>query len=268
MSARRKNIQKTYLTEWRHARKKALNSAASRSSVHQFRIATRRLSAALMFLHGLSPNEARARLGRKVRRAFRASGQLRDLQVCLQLGRSFANDDAASQEMQRWMRRRLVGHRERFRKRLVRAKPGPLIRRLKRLGDETAVVDMASTCGRIDELEDKLRRRIKALPPDPDVALLHRIRVACKPLRYMAEIAAHESTSMQMRVRSRRALERLKNVQSSLGDLADARMWQEMIECFKRDTGTPARALSSLRRVAVRWQRKQVLAFATLDERR
>jgi len=164
----------------------------SEKSVHKLRIETRRLLAQLELLRSLIPGRAYRKAQRGLKRQLRASTFLRDAQVQLQqvrallprhpeLGPVFRHLERNERCLRRFARRRLKGG-------------GKLLRRLWAIDRDAAPELCApSSSRRLREAVRLALRRasgrlaeFRASPPR-DAAGIHRLRVALKKFRYMAE---------------------------------------------------------------------------------
>lgn len=196
--------------------------AGEEEAVHQLRVAGRRLRVAL-------PLVARKPAGRRVRRArrllrdlVRAAGQGRDLDVMAAL---FAQHAAAPTPDARRLRRRLRDARRRARPRLVENLMDVELARLRR--ELAAIarrggVDASSVLSRVDAQAaaggEAVSAALTALGPSFDAAALHRVRIACRRMRYAAEL--RESLG----ARASRAPRLLKQMQDRLGAIHDAQL--------------------------------------------
>jgi len=164
----------------------------SEKSVHKLRIEARRLLAQLELLRSLIPGRAYRRAQRGLKRQLRASTFLRDAQVQLQqvrallpkrpeLGPIYRHLEKNERCLRRFARRKLKGG-------------GKLLRRLAAIERDAAPELCAPSSSRRlrEALRLALRRasgrlaEFRASPPR-DAAGIHRLRVALKKFRYMAE---------------------------------------------------------------------------------
>jgi CHAD domain-containing protein len=199
--------------------------AGDETSVHQARVASRRLRQALPLLGVRADLDALDRAGKRVRRITRALGPVRELDVTLLLltelekkgtvpARAIARVRAAVVEERMKRRREMLAaitpsKIDKLRKRLVRvASPdsAPLTKR-------SALVEAnAQAARRAVELREAIERAGGIYLADR----LHRVRVAAKKLRYALEIQRELTRS-----RSTSALNRLRTQQDLLGRMHD-----------------------------------------------
>jgi CHAD domain-containing protein len=199
--------------------------AGNTRSVHQARVATRRLRGALPVLCATVDEDALARADRQVRRMTRALGPVRELDVALgHLGliarRRVVSASAAGHVRQALTRERL----DRRRDMLAAITPGAIEKLRQRLG--TVAHGPDSREGALAEAEYQVRRRARALTAAIDHAgrlyladRLHRVRVAAKKLRYAMEVDRELKRS---HVTAR--ITQLKRLQDLLGLMHDYEM--------------------------------------------
>lgn len=199
--------------------------AGDETSVHQARVASRRLREALPVLGVSADAGALDRADRRVRRITRALGPVRELDVTLLLlgelqRRKAAPDRAIARVREAVTAERLARRRamlaaikpsrlEKLRKRLVRvAAPAaaPAVR------GNTLAEAAAQSVTRATELRAAIERAGGIYLADR----LHRVRVAAKKLRYGLEIQRELTRS-----RSTAQLNRLKTQQDLLGRMHD-----------------------------------------------
>lgn len=199
-------LEIAYGERWRGVRlrlKDAVESdPAEVEPLHKLRVASRRLSAVLTILTGECPETIHKRLPRRVEKLRRLCGDARNLDVRRRFLESLlphaSVEDAAAIEL---LCERVVKRRARAQKRLVRKLPD-VEKRLTRAADEVlpaiaAVQAEAAPAGTSREsfgqaagrlLLRELTRLWAAAGTDVDRAAWHPLRIACKRLRYMAEV--------------------------------------------------------------------------------
>jgi CHAD domain-containing protein len=199
--------------------------AGDEISVHQARVASRRLREALPVLGTRADGDALGRVDKKVRKITRALGPVRELDVTLSLlaeleGRGDAPvraiarvRDAVTDERQKRRRRMLQtitpSKLNKLRKRLVRVAAPDGHRTIK--GSALAEAN-AQVAARAALLRDAIDYAGGIYLADR----LHRVRVAAKKLRYAVEVQRE-----LMRSRSTAVLNRLKAQQDLLGRMHD-----------------------------------------------
>jgi CHAD domain-containing protein len=192
-------------------------------AVHDVRVVSRRLEAALWLWRGQYDPAARRKAARQLRRLRRRLGRARELEVHAALLRAHLEDErgdarlAAEPLLARWERRALRAKRaavawigatrvRRIRARIERAlvtdqaRPDPLGAARERLGR------------RRESANDAIQRALT----HPGEKPFHRARIAVKKLRYAAESFAAVTGSEPQ------PLTALRDLQQALGDLHDA----------------------------------------------
>jgi CHAD domain-containing protein len=199
--------------------------AGDYTSVHQARVASRRLRQALPLLGVRADAHALDRAGRRVRRITRALGPVRELDVTLLLLAELARRRAAPKRAIARVRAAVTAERqERRREMLAAIKPSKLNKLRKRLVKVAAPESPASeqrsalaeanaqAAARAAQLKAAIERAGGIYLADR----LHRVRVAAKKLRYALEIQRELTQS-----RSMTNLNRLKAQQDLLGRMHD-----------------------------------------------
>ena len=199
--------------------------AGDEDSVHQARVASRRLREALPVLGTRADGHALDRVDKRVRRITRALGPVRELDVTLLLlaeleGRGDAPPraiarvrDAVTEDRQKRRRRMLEeitpSKLNKLRKRLVRVATPEAHQKIQRsaLAEANAQVAVRAAA---------LKGAIEYAGGIYLADRLHRVRVAAKKLRYAVEVQRELNRS-----RSTAALNRLKTQQDLLGRMHD-----------------------------------------------
>lgn len=199
--------------------------AGDETSVHQARVASRRLRQALPLLGGHADLDALDRAGRRVRRITRALGPVRELDVTLLLLAELAARGTVPARAIARVRDAVAEERlQRRREMLAAIKPSKLDKLRKRLVRVAAPASPPLTKrSALAEAHAQAARRAVELRAAIDHAggiyladRLHRVRVAAKKLRYALEIQRELTRS-----RSFAALNRLKTLQDRLGRMHD-----------------------------------------------
>lgn len=195
------------------------------TSVHQARVASRRLRGALPMLGATADPDALDRVDRRVRRITRALGPVRELDVALLLLAELEGRGAASAGAIGRVRAAVIAERvKRRREMLDEITPSRLDKLRKQLvgvaAPETPPTTTGNTVAEAAAQSARRARRLRAailragglyLPER-----LHRVRVEAKKLRYALEIQRELTRS-----RSRTHLDRLKSQQDLLGRMHD-----------------------------------------------
>jgi CHAD domain-containing protein len=195
------------------------------TSVHQARVASRRLRGALPVLGARADLHKLGRVDRRVRRITRALGPVRELDVALLLLAELEGKGAASTRAISRVRAAVTAERQKRRRDMLdEITPSRLDKLRKRLvnvaAPESHPVPPADASV---EAAAQAVHRAKGLRGAIDKAggiylsdRLHRVRVAAKKLRYALEIQRELSSS-----RSRTHLNRLRTQQDLLGRMHD-----------------------------------------------
>ena len=199
--------------------------AGDHTSVHQARVASRRLRQALPLLGVRADAQALDRADRRVRRITRALGPVRELDVTLLLLAELARKRAAPKRAIARVRAAVAEERQQRRlDMLEEIKPSKLNKLRKRLvrvaAPESEKVPTRSALTEANSQAAERARELKAAIERaggiylPD--RLHRVRVAGKKLRYALEIQRELTRSRPMT-----NLNRLKAQQDLLGRMHD-----------------------------------------------
>jgi CHAD domain-containing protein len=213
--------------------------AGDETSVHQARVASRRLREALPVVGASAGPDAVARARRSVARITRALGPVRELDVSLKLLAEFGSHPAASRRAVARVRAAIVAERQARRRRMLAViTPGQLERLRRQLTRVTGHPLVAVTHprrdgrhsshrprggGRVAEAARqaavraaRLRAAIEQAGDSYSAPLLHQVRIATKKLRYALEVQKELTRS-----RSTWRLDRLKKQQDLLGRMHD-----------------------------------------------
>jgi len=194
-------------------------------SVHEARVASRRLREALPVLGARADWDAIDRAGRGVRRITRALGPVRELDVTLLLLAELEGKGAAPRRAIARVRAAVIEERRKRRRVMLDAiKPSRLNKLRKRLVQVAAPEDrtepgrsaLAEAAG---QAAGRARRLKAAIDRAGGIYLadrLHRVRIEAKKLRYALEIQRELTHS-----RSTARLNRLKHQQDLLGRIHD-----------------------------------------------
>jgi CHAD domain-containing protein len=198
--------------------------AGDMRSVHQARVATRRLREALPVLGASANHHTLTRVRRQVRRMTRALGPVRELDVALahldELGaRNLVSTRAVSRVRQAVARERLARRRDM----LSEITPGKIERLRQRLGRMHAGPDAQLPAAALEEAAFQVTRRARRLAAAVEragglylPARLHQVRIAAKKLRYALEIDRELKRS-----KSTARITQLKRLQDLLGRIND-----------------------------------------------
>ena len=202
--------------------------AGDHVSVHQARVASRRLREALPVLGVRANAQAVDRADKRVRRITRALGPVRELDVTLLLLAELEQKGAAPLRAIARVRQAVVEEREKRRRdMLAEIKPAKLDKLRKRLVRVAAPnaprlatgTTLAEAAAQASTRAAELRAAIERAGGIYLADRLHRVRVAAKKLRYALEIQRELTKS-----RSIAQLNRLKTQQDLLGRMHDLEM--------------------------------------------
>jgi CHAD domain-containing protein len=189
-------------------------------SVHQARVATRRLREALPVLRASVDNHALTRVRQQVRRMTRALGPVRELDVALAHlqelgGRSRVSSRALGCVRQAIARERLAKRRAM----LAAITPGKVEKLRQRLGHVSSGPETPQPVAALEEAAGRVARRAGRLAAAIHQAgglyladRLHLVRVATKKLRYALEVERELKRS-----KSTARITQLKRLQDLLG---------------------------------------------------
>jgi CHAD domain-containing protein len=198
--------------------------AGDMRSVHQARVATRRLREALPVLRTSLNDHALGRAERQVRKMTRVLGPVRELDVALaHLDELAANNRVSGRALTR-LRQTIA--RERFARRrelLAAITPGKMERLEQRLGRAGEKGEPVPPTSALAEAHAQVVRRARRLASAVERAgglylpdRLHKVRIAAKKLRYALEIERELKRS-----RSTARVAQLKRLQDLLGRVHD-----------------------------------------------
>lgn len=260
-----RHLEKSLKKQGRTCRKelKACQERFSVESVHEFRIATRRLLAMLDLLAGLiSPTRVKT-----IRDALKEHldnfDDLRDTQVQIGIVATMTRRFAASAPFHAWLRSREKRFARKARKEIRRLRSHRIQRMLddardrlrkrhKRLGSEaaTAVLLLA--------LDDAFTRtcHLRSLVDVRHVPTIHRARVAFKRFRYMVEAVAPNLPGV-----SPKLLTAMRRYQTRMGDIQDTEVLLHGLDDFLRKGESDPAASLALRQEILRRRTRLIAAY-------
>lgn len=199
--------------------------AGDEISVHQARVASRRLREALPVLGARADDDALDRAEKRVRRITRALGPVRELDVTLLLLAEFEGKGAAPVRAIARVRKAVTEERQQRRSEMLEeitpSRLDSLRKRLVKVAAPNPQATLVRSARAEASAQASLRaRRLKAaIDRAGGIYLadrLHRVRIEAKKLRYALEIQRELARS-----RSLAGLTRLKNEQDLLGRIHD-----------------------------------------------
>lgn len=225
-----------------------LAQAGDARSVHQARVATRRLRAALPVLRKSLDAHAIDRARTRVRRMTRALGPVRELDVSLMHLEEFANRGVATARAitcvreaiahDRLEKRRAMlsaitpGKVERLRRELIHVGSGPQVG-----GRPGAIKDAVR---RVERRAEQLAKAIAEAGSLYSPERLHAVRIAAKKLRYAMEIERELKRS-----RATARTRQLKMLQDRLGRLHDLHVLAEQSRALQTEVTATDRRLAA-----------------------
>lgn len=228
--------------------------AGDEISVHQARVASRRLREALPVLGATADEGALDRAGKRVRRITRALGPVRELDVTLLLLAELEGKGAAPQRAIARVRAAVVEERQKRRRAmLAEIKPSRLEKLRKRLVQVAAPAQrkeptrtaLAEAAAKASDRAKRLRAAIERAGGIYLADRLHRVRIEAKKLRYALEIQRELTHS-----RPTARMNRLKHHQDLLGRVHDLEVLIERTrEVQSKLPGANRRAMTELNRL-------------------
>jgi CHAD domain-containing protein len=219
-------LRRLLRARWQRYRQelKACQRQFSEDSVHESRVAARRLLATVELLANLTETGALHRARRALKRQLRLLAPLRDAQVRARQAATLPAAWPDAQAFGEFLRQRAQHAGRRAQKGIARIQIKPLARLVRRfdaalqerahrgagLGDYPTLL---ATAARAHARTQRARRRVDAARPET----IHRTRVAFKKFRYMVELLA---PLLPAALRRQRAA--LRRYQGLMGDIQDA----------------------------------------------
>ena len=217
-------------------------------SVHQARVATRRLRETLPVIRASTDAAGLRRTARQVRRVTRALGLVRELDVALAQLEALAARQVVSPVAFAAVRQALAAERlARRRAMLATLTPGRLAKLRARLSALAQPAEPPDPAGALEHASRQVVRRARRLSAAVERAgglylpdRLHAVRIAAKKLRYALEIQRELKRS-----RAAARLAQLKRLQDLLGRMHDAEMLIERVRAVQTELANRDRVLTS-----------------------
>ncbi len=221
--------------------------AGDMRSVHQARVATRRLREALPVVGASVSARSLGRVRRQVRRMTRALGPVRELDVALAHLDELAASSIISPRALARVRQMVAQERLARRRDMLHAiTPGRIEKLRRRLGEVGTTEDPPLKAAAIEAAEYQVGRRAQTIATAIEHAgglylpdRLHAVRVAAKKLRYALEI---ERELKKLRGTARIA--QLKRLQDLLGRMHDFEMLIDRTRQLQADVAGSDRRLA------------------------
>ena len=235
----------------------------SESAVHELRIETRRMLALLDLLEGLHFPELLKKLRKTFKKRLDAFDDLRDTHVQLELLKPLWSDFPEAGDLKKCLRKcekRLV---PKLSSKVRTTKNGRLNRQLKQVEKALRECGKTSAAARTNSLEQTflasafrrvlaLRRRIRRNQP----GTIHRMRVAFKRFRYMAELLQPFVPQF-----TPERLARMKDFQGAAGNIQDLAVLLARLDNYVKTGNLPLRDVRNLRTELLRQERRAIDSF-------
>lgn len=226
--------RRALLIRMRKARRKP-----SEKRIHNLRVATRRMLAMLELTETVLPPRALGKVRRKIRKPLREVAALRDIHVQQQHCETLVPDFPQLGAFLKFLARRERKLARRVRKRLPSLSPKGFEARTDRLLEElVASLDPGqdlALAGRIEAaIEDAWRRVLflRAQADPRETQSIHRMRLAFKRFRYMAEVTAPVFPQL-----SPERLRAMHSYQDRMGAIQDMEALLRAMMQFRRRSG-------------------------------
>jgi CHAD domain-containing protein len=217
-------------------------------SVHQARVASRRLREALPVLRASVHQQRLGRVRKQVRQMTRALGPVRELDVALTHLDELAGKEIVSARALTYVRQELAHERlERRRELLAAITPGKIDKLRARLGHVATGPETPRPTGAIEEAHHQVGRRARNLIDTiqragavylPD--RLHKVRVSAKKLRYAMEVERELKRS-----KSTARIGQLKRLQDVLGSMHDCEILIDRTRAVQATIAATDRSLAT-----------------------
>jgi len=206
----------------------------AREPVHELRVEARRLLTRLDVLSSALPPEVLAKGRRAVKKQLKASRSLRDAQVQGRLVRRLLPGQPELDAFARFLKRHEVRVARAAREKIARPKQIRRLERLQRVMERSLPFEAATeregqAVARLVLQRARARLRRAESAGDGDAASLHRLRIAVKACRYLAE----ELPAMRPGI-SAAERKKLGALQARLGRVHDRALLQARWEKFAR----------------------------------
>lgn len=214
---------------WRESRRHLVKRRAGRTSLHAWRLCTRRLLALEALLAPRTSHASAGGLSDTLGPAFHASGRLRDAQVAILLLDELEARFPEVRRLVRHLRRELPRKRDEVTRQVRRLSYRSLRAGVedwnprKSTGTTRSIV--ARTSRRLARAENRLIGLLRRQPTDRQ---LHALRLQLKLIRYMMELCG----TMRIGARPRWPLRTIQRMQESLGHVTDMAVLRRIVDGF------------------------------------
>lgn len=250
----------------------AVRRRPTRDAIHDFRVATRRLLAAVQLGQGIEPDCAPRWFEARLLPPFLAAGRIRDLQVAVDQLEGLRDRHSCATVPRSGLLRQLPTLKRRLKRRLARLRTPALRKRVRRLREafdrHSADAVGARRMRRLQRANlarahRAVRTASASLSQPPSAAEMHALRVAIKQARYMIEAADLTGLAAPRGESSEFAA-----WQAALGGIADRRALLELLDAMSAEGTQDTADLQRLRRGIHSAQRRQIERLARLRTRR
>jgi CHAD domain-containing protein len=246
---------------WRESRRHLIKRSAGRSSLHSWRLCTRRLLALEALL---APRAARALPGEfaaALGSAFHAAGRLRDNQVAILQLKKLEQRFPEARRLARHLQRDVPRLRKKLTRRVRELSYQRLREYIETWNLPTSTHAARSAAGkatrRLASAEERVMALLRRKPTDRQ---LHKLRLQLKLTRYMMELCR----TMRIGARPRWSLPAVRQVQATLGDVTDMTVLQDIAGKFaSRHAPWHTKAEGLRRHLARRQARLRLRALRT-----
>lgn len=251
-----KHLSESLEEHCRRCRKrlKRCRKSFSEESVHQFRVETRRLLAAVELAGAFLPERKIRRVRDAIKRHLDTFDELRDTQVQVIYVQRMARAFPAARNFHAWLQKRETRFTRKTRRTVKHLKASRItcflavlqkeIRRVrKRTTRHQAFAAAWRAMNRAFDRVARQCRRLKAA----DTATIHRTRIAFKRFRYMAEAMSPLLSAVTAQHR-----QAMRGYQSMMGDIQDVEVLTATFEKYLRRKKIKTSAAEQLRHELVR----------------
>jgi CHAD domain-containing protein len=221
-------LRQTFLSTWKNYEKhlEAANQRASTKNIHQLRISTQQLQAALTLMSALKPIPAVKDLAQFIKRLRKNLSSLRDIQVESITFEKLKTSDNDSRKLTRFFKQKKARTKKKALRHLSVAAKSPIRFQINQVAEGLTQIEDAQTIPKINkQLHEKLHStalefnvKMEKLNP-ASVKDIHKFRILTKKFLYQNEFLNSFATATGRKParRSERLFEHLKTIQSVTG---------------------------------------------------
>ena len=221
-------LRQTFLSTWKNYEKhlEAANQRASTKNIHQLRISTQQLQAALTLMSALKPIPAVKDLAQFIKRLRKNLSSLRDIQVESITFEKLKTSDNDSRKLTRFFKQKKARTKKKALRHLSVAAKSPIRFQINQVAEGLSQIEDTQTIPKINkQLHEKLHStalefnvKMEKLNP-ASVKDIHKFRILTKKFLYQNEFLNSFATATGRKParRSERLFEHLKTIQSVTG---------------------------------------------------